>query len=81
MATQLSQLSGDDKAELIALWLRNPYATVFEIAEQLEKRIGKKLDVRVISKGMELLGLNKVSEKKKTELARNNKSQPERSYK
>ena len=50
-------------------------------AEQLEKRIGKKLDVRVISKGMELLGLNKVSEKKKTELARNNKSQPERSYK
>ncbi len=68
ISKELSQISSDDKAELLALWLKNPHIHVFELAEKLEKKIGKKISIQVIKREMELLGLNAVSEKKKAEL-------------
>ena len=69
LSTELSQMSGDDKAELMSLWLKSPHSSLFELVEQLEKKVGKKFSVQVIKKEIEVLGLNQVSDKKKDELA------------
>ena len=73
ISRELSQISSDDKAELLSLWLKNPHINVFELAEKLEKKIGKKTSIQVIKREMELLGLNAVSDKKKAELLQGEK--------
>ena len=73
ISKELEQVSVDDKAELLSLWLANPHTTVFELAENLGKRTGKTISIQAIKRELELLGLDKVSEKKKDELvSRNN---------
>jgi acetate kinase len=68
ISKELKELSSDDKAELLALWLKNPHTNLFELADKLEKKIGKKISIQVIKREIELLGLDAVSEKKKAEL-------------
>lgn len=68
MTGESVKLSADEKAELIALWLRNPHITLFELAENLAKKISKKINVQVVKREMELLGLDSVSNEKKSEL-------------
>ncbi len=69
LTKELSQISGDDKAELIAIWIRNPLINLFELAKKFEENTGKKISIQVLKKELEILGLSKVSEKKKAELA------------
>ena len=66
---ELAQMTGDDKAEMIAIWLKNPHISIFELSEVLAKKTGKSFSVQVLHKEFELLGLSQVSESKKAELA------------
>ncbi len=72
LSKELSKLSSDDKAELLSIWVKNPHITIFELAEKLEKKTGKKVPVQVVKRETELLGLDTVSEKKKSEIAKMN---------
>jgi len=69
LSKELSQISSDDKAELISIWIRNPHISLFELAEKLKEKTGKRFGIQVLKKEMEILGLSQVSEKKKAELA------------
>jgi acetate kinase len=62
------QLNSDDKAELINIWFKNPHISLFELAEKLESKTGKKLAVQRLKKEIENWGLDKVSDAKKAEL-------------
>ncbi|MBN2357305.1 acetate kinase [candidate division KSB1 bacterium] len=70
ISKELSKISGDDRAELMAIWLSNPHITIYELAELLQNRTNKKFSLQVLKKEMELLGLNEVSEEKKLQLAK-----------
>ncbi len=62
------ELNSDDKADLLHIWLENPHISLFELAEKLESKTGKKLAVQRLKKEIENLGLDKVSDSKKAEL-------------
>jgi acetate kinase len=68
ISEELSKLSGDDKAELILIWLKNPLISIFELAQKLYDKTGKKFSVQALKKEIQVLGLDNVSEKKKKEL-------------
>ena len=65
----LSQISSDEKAEILSIWMKNPHISVFDLAEQLENSTEKKFPIPVLKREIELLGLDKVSEEKKKELS------------
>jgi acetate kinase len=69
LSEELALITGDDRAELLAIWLRNPHVTVFELAGQLGRSIGREVAVQVVKKELELLGLDKVSEGKRAQIA------------
>ncbi len=60
--------SEDDRADLMSIWLKNPHATLVDISEQMEDHTGKRIPVQTIKQQIELLGLDKVSEQKKSDL-------------
>jgi acetate kinase len=68
ISEELAQISIDDRAELLALWFGNPHTTLFELAENLGKRIGKTVSIQAIKRELESLGLDRVSEEKKIEI-------------
>lgn len=70
LSKEQSQISGDDRAELMSVWLSNPHITIYELAQVLQQRTNKSFSLQVLKKEMESLGLHKVSEKKKSELAK-----------
>jgi len=68
ISEELARISIDDKAELLALWFNNPHITIFELTDKLSKQIGKKVSVQAVKRELQSLGLDQVSEKKKSEL-------------
>lgn len=70
ISEELSQMSSDDKAVLVTLWLKNPYITLFEVAEKLEILTGKKFKVQTLKKELSHMGLLNVSVEKRSELSR-----------
>jgi acetate kinase len=61
-------MSADDKAELLALWLSSPKATVSDLARKLTKSTGRTFTAEEVKHELEQWGFDQVSEKKKTEL-------------
>ncbi len=61
-------MSADDKAELLALWLSSPKATMSELAKKLTKSTGRTFSAKKVKQELEQWGVDQVSEKKKTEL-------------
>ncbi|MCK4446151.1 MAG: hypothetical protein KAW56_03620, partial [Candidatus Marinimicrobia bacterium] len=70
VSEEISQLTSDDKAELISIWFKNPYISLLELSQKLSRKSGKKVSIHVIKQGLKLLGLDKVSEKKKIEFTK-----------
>ena len=73
IAEELAHITGDDKAEMMAIWLKNPHISIFELSEILAKKTGKNFSLQALRKEFEILGLSKVSESKKAELAQSMK--------
>jgi acetate kinase len=61
-------MSADDKAELLALWLSSPKATMSDLAKKLSKSTGRTYKAKTIKQELERWGFDQVSEEKKTEL-------------
>jgi len=70
VSEEISQLTSDDKAELISIWFKNPYISPLELSQKLSKKSGKKVSIHVVKQELKLLGLDKVSEKKKIEFTK-----------
>ena len=70
VSEEISQLTSDDKAELISIWFKNPYISLLELSQKLSKKSGKKVSIHVVKQGLKLLGLDKVSEEKKIEFTK-----------
>jgi acetate kinase len=68
LSGELALITGDERAELLAIWVGNPHITVFDLASQLAERTGHEVSVQVVKQELELLGLDSVSEGKRTEI-------------
>ena len=65
VAAQLAHLTEDDKAELVLLWAKNPRVNIVDLTQKLNEKIHKVIQVEVVRRELEILGLQKVSETKK----------------
>lgn len=65
---QLSLLTEDDKAELVLLWAKNPRSNIVDLTQKLNDKIHKNLQVQTVKRELEILGLLKMSEKKRRRL-------------
>ena len=70
LSEELSHFTGDDKAEMLAIWLANPHISVFELAEKLSKRIGRTMSASIVNQELKVLGLDQVSQQKRAQLVR-----------
>jgi acetate kinase len=68
ISEELSQITGDDRAELLALWVANPRMGVWDLAGKLGRRIGRQLSVQAVQRELETLGLDRVSDEKLSQL-------------
>ena len=65
---QLALLTEDDRAELVLLWAKNPRMNIVNLTQMLNDKIHKDIQVPVVEKELERLGLHKVSENKKDQI-------------
>ena len=65
---ELDRLSGDDKAELLAIWFENPHIGVYELTGKLDRRIEGTVSIQTVKQELEQLGLDRVSEEKRLEI-------------
>ena len=65
---QLSLLTEDDKAELVLLWAKNPRSNIVDLTQKLNDKIHKNLQIQTVKRELEILGLLKMSEKKRRRL-------------
>lgn len=63
---QPSRLTEDEKVELVLQWAKNPKSNVIDLTRILNEKINKDLQVETVKRELEILGLYKVSEKKRT---------------
>ncbi len=70
LSEELSQITGDDKAELLSIWISNPHIGLFELSDKLGRHIGRPVTVQAVQRELELLGLDQVSEEKRAEIVR-----------
>ncbi|HHS12222.1 MAG TPA: acetate kinase [bacterium] len=66
---EITDLSRDDRAELVLLWAENPESSTSELARIWKKRRKDAPPETVIGRELEFLGLNRVSEQKKRQIA------------
>ena len=68
ISEELSSITGDEKAELLAIWVSNPHIAAWDLAGKLSRSIGRQLSVQVVQRELELLGLDEVSDEKRAQL-------------
>ena len=70
LTAELSRLTGDATAELLAIWFENPHIGVFELSEKLGVRIARPVTVQAVKHELERLGLDRVSDEKRAQLVK-----------
>ena len=65
---QLALLTKDDKAELILLWAKNPRLNIVNLTHKLNEKIHKDIQVQVVKRELEILGLQTYQMQRKTNL-------------
>lgn len=70
VSEELGKITGDDRAELLAIWVTNPHIGVWDLASKLEAKIGRALSPQVVQRELKELGLDKVSLEKRDQLSK-----------
>ncbi len=68
LSEELNQITGDDRAELVAIWVANPHIGAWDLASKLETKIGRKMSPQAVQRELEELGLDQVSSEKRDQL-------------
>ncbi len=64
---EITDLSEDEKAQLVLLWAEDPKSPISELTRKLNKKIGKNIEEESVKKKLNILGLSNPSETNKVE--------------
>lgn len=74
VSKELSLLSEEDKAELVLLWADDPKTKIGDLTYKLNIKIGKNIKIQTVQRELEILGLLRISEKKKAQIVKDSKN-------